>query len=245
MYSTSWYKRILRPLGVEVKRYDFGLDPWADLASLFRTKRPKLVFDVGANLGQTSIQMTATLPSAKILAFEPNPKIFPDLQRNIAGYPQVTAYPVAFGAEQSQTLLNICGSSLNSSVLRYSREDGNDQIVDKVEVSMDTIDHFCAGRGIESIDLLKSDVQGYDLKVLQGARGLLEAGRIYAVFCEMNFHKLYEGQCSFEDLYAYLKGYGYFLCGFHDVVREEAWHIHWADALFIRPEHFGKRPAHK
>jgi FkbM family methyltransferase len=241
MYSTSWYKRLLRPLGVEIKRFDFGLDPWADLEELFRGREPKVVFDAGANLGQTSLQLAKLFPGAKIHAFEPNPNIFPALRQNIAGHPNVTAHQLAFGPEQGRITLNICGSSLNSSVLNYSREDGKDRIVDKAEVAMETVDTFSAGLGIESIDLLKTDVQGYDLKVFQGAKGLLEKGRIHAAFCEVNFHKLYDGQCSFEEIYAFLKSHGFYLCGFYDTVREKGFHIHWADALFVQPDHFGKR----
>jgi FkbM family methyltransferase len=189
--------------------------------------------------------MAAVLPGATIHAFEPNPNIVPDLRRNIAAFPQVKAFPFALGDRETRTHLNICGSSLNSSVLQYSRKDGTDHVVETLEVPMDTVDHFCAGQGIHEIDLLKTDVQGYDLNVFKGATGLLEAGRIHAAFCEVNFHTLYDGQCSFEDTYAFLRSHGFSLCGFYDLVREGAWHIHWADALFIRPEYFGKRPDRK
>jgi len=241
MYSTSWYKRLLRPLGIEIKRFDFGLDVWADLSDLFRRKQAKVLFDIGANSGQTSMQLAAILPAPKIMAFEPNPNVFQELQRNIAHMRQVMAIPLALGEAQTQIPLNICGSAMNTSVLRYSREDGTDRIVRKVEVEMDTVDHFCLENGIESIDLLKSDVQGYDLKVLQGAKWSLERRRVQAVLCEVNFAKMYDGQCTFEELYAYLNNYGFSLSGFYDAVREDAYHIHWVDALFIRPEYFGKR----
>jgi FkbM family methyltransferase len=245
MYSTSWYKRILRPLGIELKRFDFGLDVWADLAELFRDKAPQVLFDVGANTGQTSMQLAAILPSAKIMAFEPNPNLFPELQRNLANLSQVTPFPMALGEEQARIPLNICGSNLNSSVLQYSREDGTDRVVEKVDVAMETVDHFCAAHNIMSIDLLKTDVQGYDLKVLQGAKTLLGAGRIQAVLSEVNFHKLYDGQCTFEEIHTYLKTHGLYLSGFYDAVRENTYHIHWVDALFVRPEHFGKRLARR
>lgn len=241
MYSTSWYKRLLRPLGIEIKRFDFGLDIWADLSELFRRTPPNVLFDIGANCGQTSMQLARIMPKAKIFAFEPNPNVYPELKHHIARLPQVTAFQMALGGEETVIPLNICGSPLNTSVLHYSREDGTDRVIQQVEVAMDTVDHFCAAHGIESIDLLKSDVQGYDLKVLQGAKGLLETGRVQAVLCEANFHKLYDGQCSFEEIYVYLKLCGFYLAGFYDPVRENAYHIHWVDALFVRPEHFGKR----
>ena len=242
MYSTSWYKRILRPLGIELKRFDYGLDAWADLNELFRLKPAKVVFDVGANRGQTSLQLARILPGAKILTFEPNPNIFPELQKNTLHLEQVTANQMALGNEQTRITLNITGSPLNTSLLNYSRTDGTDRIVQKTEVTMDTVDHFCMEHGIESIDLLKTDVQGYDLNVFQGAEGLLEKDRIHAVFCEVILHKIYDGQCSFEEMCACLGKYGFLLSGFYDAIREDAYHIHWMDALFIRPEYFGKRP---
>jgi hypothetical protein len=88
---------------------------------------------------------------------------------------------------------------------------------------------------------LKTDVQGYDLKVFEGAKDLFENNRIFAVFCEINFHKMYEKQSDFEEIYSFLRKYGFFLSGFYDAVREQGFHIHWVDALFVRPDYFGKR----
>jgi FkbM family methyltransferase len=243
MYSTSWYKRLLRRAGIEIKHFDYGLDPWADLEELFRRKRAGMMFDVGANRGQTSLQLARIAPEAKVMAFEPNPEIFPELEKNVARLSRVKAMQLAFGNEAGRVALNICGSSLNSSVLRYAREDGTDRIVREVEVAMDTVDRFCAERGIGAIDLLKTDVQGYDLKVFEGAKGMFAGEKIHAVFCEVNFHKMYDGQCSFEELYGFLTRHGFCLSGFYDAVREAGYHIHWMDALFVKPEWFGKRAA--
>jgi len=238
MYSTPWYKRILRPLGIEVKRFAFGLDAWPDLATLFDRRRAQVIFDVGANRGQTSRQLTSTLPGAKIWAFEPNPSIFSELQRNVADLENVTTVNMALGDSQTQARLKITGSSLNTSLLTYSREDGTDRIIQEVDVPVSTLDKFCSEHGIDSVDLLKTDVQGYDLRVLQGAEQMLQAGRIHAVFSEVLFRHIYDGQCNFEDVYRYLMPFGFRFCGFYDGIREKDFHLHWADALFIRPESF-------
>ena len=228
-------------MGIELKRFDYGMDPWADLPVLFRKKPAKIVFDVGANCGQTSIQLSKLFPNANLWAFEPNPNIFPQLKQNTAPLKQVTALPMALGNRQTNMTLHITGSHLNTSLLNYTREDGTDRVVENVEVPVDTLDHFCQQHHIDSIDLLKTDVQGYDKQVLEGARELFEKNRVHAVFCEINIHKIYEDQCTFEEVYSYLTQFGFRLSGLYDLIREESFHIHWFDALFIRPEHFPKR----
>jgi FkbM family methyltransferase len=116
-----------------VKHFDFGLDVWADMAELFRGKPPGVLFDVGANCGQTALQMATIFAAARVLAFEPNPDVFPALQRKIAHLPQVSAFQMALGERQTRIALNICGSALNTSVLQYAREDGKDRVVRQEE----------------------------------------------------------------------------------------------------------------
>jgi hypothetical protein len=45
---------------------------------------------------------------------------------------------------------------------------------------------------VQFIDLLKSDTQGFDLEVLKGAQGLLDARKIRLIYLEVTFQKLYE-----------------------------------------------------
>jgi hypothetical protein len=49
-----------------------------------------------------------------------------------------------------------------------------------------TLDAEAARLGLERIDLLKIDVEGYEAEVLAGASELLGAGRIGAVLCELH-----------------------------------------------------------
>jgi FkbM family methyltransferase len=243
MYSTPWHKRLLRPLGVEIKRFDFGLDPWADLPMLFAKKPARTVLDVGANLGQTSRQLAGLLPEARIWAFEPNPRIFSQLQQNLAGESRVKAVNVALGDKAGQMTLNITSSSVNTSILKYAREDGEDRVVEQVQIPVETADAFCAANGITELDLFKTDVQGFDLPVFQGAADLFARGAVKAVLCEVLFRTLYEGQCSFQDVFAHLTAQGLKFCGLYHAVRERDFHIHWADALFVLPGHFRERTA--
>ncbi len=53
-------------------------------------------------------------------------------------------------------------------------------------ISVDTLDANAARPGLETIDVLKVDVEGYEPFVFQGAAGLLGDGRVGAIVCELN-----------------------------------------------------------
>ena len=64
-------------------------------------------------------------------------------------------------------------------------------IKQRINVDVTTIDNYCRDYGIERIDILKSDTQGFDLEVLKGASRLLDQHRIHLVYVEIVFGKLY------------------------------------------------------
>jgi hypothetical protein len=99
-------------------------------------------------------------------------------------------------------------------------------------VCITTLDDFCAERGISRIDFLKVDSQGYDLRILQGARRQLSEHRVSFIVVEMLFAPLYSGQAHFHEIYEFLTGLGYQLVGLYAVHRSEAGVILWCDALF-------------
>src|SRR5262249_33156474 len=80
------------------------LDPWphgvsfaADYRRKFPNKRIRLIFDVGANVGQSVVEFKRDFPSAVILSFEPDKNSFDILQR-ING----RAYNVAVSSSPGQ-----------------------------------------------------------------------------------------------------------------------------------------------
>jgi hypothetical protein len=70
-------------------------------------------------------------------------------------------------------------------------------------VELRTLDDFCAERGIGRIDLLKIDVEGHELRVLEGARGLLEADAIGFIQFEFNATNI-DSRSFFRDFYELL-----------------------------------------
>ena len=83
---------------------------------------------------------------------------------------------------------------------------------------MTTVDAFCAVHGIDKIDLLKIDTEGYDLVVLEGARELLRSGRarfilVEAVLIVVDLHSRFV--CA-RDFVRVLAEHGYEAFGIYD-----------------------------
>jgi hypothetical protein len=106
-----------------------------------------------------------------------------------------------------QTLYyDVPGSELSS---LYSRRIGYHgvQMTGSEMVRMDTLDRYCAAHGVERIDLLKLDVEGHELSVLQGAAKLFERKQIAMVSFEF-------GGCNIDSR-TYLRDFFEFFAGLH------------------------------
>lgn len=226
----------MRRFGVELKRTAFGLDPWRDFETMLKPVVEPVILDIGANLGQTSRRLAKMLPKARIWAFEPNAEIFPTLIRNLQPFPNVTPMNSALGASEATGNLKLTRASMHASLLQYDRPGGADTILKEASVQIRTADQFAEKEQLECIHLLKTDTQGYELHVLNGAAGLFHERKIRAVFVEVMFIDYYREQAEFHEIYALLRSHGLYLSGFYNVVREGGLHMQWADALFLLPD---------
>ena len=66
-----------------LKNVPFGVD-WVEDAAYYLQGRPRCIFDVGANEGQTALRLLRRFPSAEIHSFEPIPETFALLQQRLA-----------------------------------------------------------------------------------------------------------------------------------------------------------------
>jgi hypothetical protein len=93
---------------------------------------------------------------------------------------------------------------LHEEAFPYSRG-GQAEESEKVKVM--TLDNALRDRAIEESILVKIDVQGYEMQVIEGARSVL--GKAKVVILEMSFAKLYADQPFFHDVYQRMYGLGY------------------------------------
>jgi len=200
-----------------------------DARVLIGDRKGAVLFDVGANVGQTTRAMLESFRAPRIYAFEPSPTTFEALGKAVRCVPGVMVEPLAMGDREGMLPFHVTeGYSVNDSLLTPTWKAGGSRI----EVRVDTIDGYCGRMGIDSISLLKIDAQGYDLRVLQGSRAMLEARRVQLYSCEANFEHMYEGQATLRDLLAFAEEVGYRLVGCYEQTYIKN-RLLYLDALFI------------
>src|SRR2546421_599112 len=129
--------------------------------------------DVGANIGAHSVALAATF--AHVFAFEPQEVIYRLLVANLAKWHNVTTYNAAVG--KSEGLIDF-------PVIDYTKA-GNFGAVScnnvpntaTVKLQQRRLDGIDALRQEAQIDLIKVDVEGMELDVLDGAQGLIDKHR--------------------------------------------------------------------
>lgn len=171
---------------------------------VFRTGRPVIIFDVGANIGVYARLALDTFGSrAVIYAFEPAAKTFRMLAENMDGRQNVKLYNVGFGnADGTATLFSAGEGSKLGSLYDTSRRLSRIGLAlkEREQIALTTVDNFCEGEGVDRIDLLKLDVEGHELKILEGGRAMLDGGRVDALQFEFGAANV-ESRTFFRDFF--------------------------------------------
>jgi FkbM family methyltransferase len=230
MTIRSRLKVLARRTGVDVRRVSdgFGIDLNDDLRRCCPS--PDVIFDVGANAGQSVARFKGLFSRASIHAFEPDPQTFLRLQAAASSYAGIMLNNTAVGAKPGATNLFLYAHSDMNSVLPSGVANWS-EVTASIEVPVVTVDGYCRESGLAHIDLLKTDTQGFDLEVLRGAAEMLAAGCISCVLSEMNFGEIYEGQPSPSEMLRFMQEAGYRVISFYDM-HHNAQGLGWLDVLW-------------
>jgi FkbM family methyltransferase len=203
-----------------------------DLVSLFRDENPKTIFDVGANVGFMTWQFTKLFRSAVVYALEPDPLPRRSLESTHGGNPRVRIFPIAAADRDEELAFVQRGLSCNSSLLEMAT-DARGHKENTIRVQASTLDRFCAERSITHIDLLKTDTEGADLLVLQGAKSMLGQGAIDVIMAEVLFVPTYKGQATFDEIARFLKAYDFRVFNVYIVGETSRGQARYGNAIFV------------
>ena len=172
-----------------------------------------VVIDVGANVGQFAESLLAHQPLAQLHAFEPIPEAFATLRSRLHDFGGIQFNNVALGNTAGDRDLVVrrfdeCTSFLELGERLQRGVYGLDLAPDRtVRVTIQRLADYVIESSIAAIDLLKLDVQGYELEVLRGAEEILP--RTEWIYTEAQFQELYEGGPMFTDIARFLNAHDF------------------------------------
>jgi len=168
--------------------------------------------DIGANIGlMTTLMSSKVGKNGRVFAFEPHPAVFEELERSVASVASghaghVLLHPLALSDKSGEGVLDQ-GTNWSDNRGRAKIIDGGAPIsAERLSVKLATLDSLFDSSW--RCHVCKIDVEGHEIKVLEGARALLSRGGIRDIL--------------FEDFGAYpssvqtlLRDYGYTLFSIH------------------------------
>lgn len=189
-----------------------GLSLMSDLKILINKSNP-VIFDVGCNRAQSTIFYFNLFKDAKITAFEPSTDLYNELKKMKFPENRFIINNVALGSEKKQLEFNNYNKTGFNSFLEVDKNKENRfgdylRVMNKEVVEVNTLDNYVNKMNIDCIDLLKIDTQGFDLEVLKGAEQSLKTGKVYAIYIEMNFVRLYKEQAAASSIFIFLESLG-------------------------------------
>lgn len=212
----------------------YGMSWLYDLQRFMGGRSLGVLFDVGANVGQTLGHLLKYAPDAQIYSFEPTDGAYATLSAKFGGRKNVHLQKMALGSRPGTMALQVrANSELNTLVPSDDAAGGTTQTT---EVS--TVDEIVARHGIGHLDLLKLDVQGWEMEVVRGANRLIADHNLIFVLAEMTFRSDQNEMQQFTELHDHLEAHGFVLSGMYEPLRygPRKEFILFANVLYLHPQ---------
>jgi len=220
---------LLSPYGYESGRYAIrNLDK--DIKQKIQVKSP-VIIDGGTNKGDLTYKFLRMYHNkCTVHCFEPIPELAKALEDKFKKFDQVTIHNKALGDENKNISFYVTNFNPASSVLKPAEPSYTiKQTIDVDQVRLDEILN-------SEIDILKLDLQGYEIQALIGCEKLLPQTKL--ILTEVEFDTLYENQPLFGEVDTFLREKGFKLFNLYDIYTDENGQLSSADALYLNKEYF-------
>jgi len=197
------------------------------------------ILDVGAHVGVFSKKMHSLFPQATIYAFEPQPRPFSCIEQWADNEDKVKIFNYALGdvnstmkmfqypqnRDGSATFLEPTSWCLTHRPYMHTK--------DRLAVKMRTLDSMMDELGkLEPEVFIKLDVEGYEIKVIQGGKELFQKAKL--CLTEVQLSPIFVGQPTFQTLVDLFDQLGFRYAGNFDQLISKDDGIYMVDALFVR-----------
>lgn len=174
--------------------------------------KEKVVFDVGAFIGLFTMLASAK-QAARVICYEPMDRNRRRLLENLKlnHMEHVTVRP--FGVGSRKATLNMSfdplmpgGASVNEEIA--AGIDASAASVQRCTISVTTLDEDIAEQGLPAPDLIKVDIEGFELDALRGASATLAACGP-ALYLEMHGETMSDKERKVAEIVRFLESAGY------------------------------------
>lgn len=159
---------------------------------------PASVIDVGAALGDWTVECARVFPQARYVLAEPLAEFHGRLEEVARTLARAEVVPAALSDRAGETTLHVHRDLVGSSLLR--EQEGEHVDGTPRTVTTTSLDELVRERGLQPPFLIKLDVQGAEAQVLAGARETLPG--CVAVQLEVSFFSFFHGGAPFDELVA-------------------------------------------
>jgi FkbM family methyltransferase len=167
--------------------------------------RPRVILDVGAATGGFTIASCVAFPEARIFAFEPSLRQRIVLTRNVRanGFAdRVTVEPFGLWKEAGNLSFRTHGDISTLEAVSALPQG----LVFGERVRVKTLDDWFRQTGLASVDLIKMDVEGAEIEILEGAAATLA---VAAPMLAVQAYHFRGGKRTFETCKSMLERFGY------------------------------------
>lgn len=189
------------------------------------------IIDVGSNQGKWALRALQFLAPKKLLCFEPDPKTYNRMQRRLSEFEEVICHNFALSNKCGEQIFYVTENDHCSSLYKplpdvqrfYDRKMVEKKTIKVITERLDDI------HTPDRIDLIKVDVQGSELAVIEGARETLKKTSL--IMIEANFKPHYQGGSTFAEVHEKLMSLGFVLHNFGDGFQQDG-EMLWMDAVY-------------
>ncbi|MEO6852039.1 MAG: FkbM family methyltransferase [Mucilaginibacter sp.] len=211
------YKRKRKLKGTPASGLSMAYIDSLELLELIRDDKfaVKVIFDVGANIGTWTLLAKSIFPNATIHAFEPLPAHIQKFNSITHKLNNTSIHQFCLGNEDTTTVINVSSFSDSSSILNATPLEYEQFGISKSgeeTVSVKRTEELIASSILPVPDVIKLDVQGFELEVLKGLGKYLN--QVSYLIVEVSFKKYYYEQALFLDIANYLSGYKFNIYAF-------------------------------
>jgi FkbM family methyltransferase len=220
-----------------INKYNRHIEKAIRLVHRFNLQPQNTIVDVGAGSGEFTTMFAKAYSNAKVYAFEPIVKNFEKVKKECNGLSNVILVNKALGSATGKTEINIASNIHASSIFELKTNEKRAlfsrhvELAGRESITIPRLDDEIPFS--EKINILKLDVQGFEVEVLKGGINTLKNTSI--VVCEVSNHNHYVNGAKYFQLDELLRINGFSLFNFYPANVENEQICEW-DSIYVSNE---------